>query len=114
MESELAVSFLDGFPVTQGHTLVIPKRHVASLFELPDEEQAAVWKLVAQVRASLAAELQPDGFNVGVNDGTASGQTVMHAHVHIIPRHTGDVADPRGGVRWIMPDKARYWDEGQK
>jgi diadenosine tetraphosphate (Ap4A) HIT family hydrolase len=114
VESEFAVSLLDGFPITQGHTLVIPKRHVASLFELSDEEQAAVWKLVAQVRASLAAELQPDGFNVGINDGTASGQTVMHAHVHIIPRHTGDVADPRGGVRWIMPDKARYWDEGQK
>jgi diadenosine tetraphosphate (Ap4A) HIT family hydrolase len=114
LESEFAVSFLDGFPITQGHTLVIPKRHVVSLFELPDEEQAAIWKLVTQVRASLAAELQPDGFNVGFNDGTASGQTVMHAHVHIIPRYIGDVTDPRGGVRWIMPDKARYWDEDQK
>jgi diadenosine tetraphosphate (Ap4A) HIT family hydrolase len=114
LENEFALAFLDGFPVAQGHTLVIPKRHAASLFELPEEEQAAVWKLVAQVRASLVAELQPDGFTVGVNDGTASGQTVMHSHVHVIPRTTGDVADPRGGIRWIMPNKARYWDESQK
>jgi diadenosine tetraphosphate (Ap4A) HIT family hydrolase len=114
VESEFAVAFLDGFPLTEGHTLVIPKRHVASLFELSDEEQAAVWTLVAQVRASLVAELRPDGFNVGLNDGTSAGQTVMHAHVHVIPRRNGDVTDPRGGVRWIIPDKARYWDEGQQ
>ena len=114
MESEFAVALLDGFPVTQGHTLIVPKRHVASLFELSEEEQAAIWNLVAQVHVSLVAELRPDGFNVGLNDGTAAGQTVMHAHIHIIPRRKGDTADPRGGVRWIMPDKARYWDEGQK
>ena len=114
LENEFALAFLDGFPVAQGHTLVIPKRHAASVFELPEEEQEAVWKLVAQVRASLVAVLKPDGFTVGVNDGTASGQTVMHSHVHVIPRMTGDVADPRGGIRWIMPNKARYWDESQK
>jgi diadenosine tetraphosphate (Ap4A) HIT family hydrolase len=114
VESEFAVAFLDGFPVTEGHTLVIPKRHVTSLFELSDEEQAAVWKLVAQVRATLIAELRPDGFNIGLNDGTSAGQTVMHAHVHIIPRRKGDVVDPRGGVRWIIPGKAQYWGEGHK
>jgi len=114
LESEFAVAFLDGFPVTQGHTLVSPKRHVASLFDLPVEEQAAVWMLVAQVRALLLAELNPDGFNVGLNDGTSAGQTVMHAHVHVIPRRHGDVADPRGGVRWIIPEKAAYWTGGQK
>lgn len=113
-ESEFAVSFLDGYPITKGHTLVIPKRHVASLFELSEDEQAAVWRLVDQVRANLVSEIQPDGFNVGFNDGAAAGQTVMHAHVHIIPRRKGDTADPRGGVRWIFPDKARYWEEGQK
>src|SRR5262249_55558206 len=99
LESDSAVAIADGFPVTEGHTLVIPRQHVASLFDLPDEEQAAIWRLVAQVRAKLACELQPDGFNVGVNDGQAAGQTVMHAHVHVIPRRMGDVADPRGGVR---------------
>jgi len=114
LESEFAVAFLDGFPVAQGHTLVVPKRHVASLFELPAEEQAAVWALVAQVRALLLDEFQPDGFNVGLNDGTAAGQTVMHAHVHVIPRRHEDVADPRGGVRWVVPDKAAYWAGGQQ
>lgn len=113
-ESEFALAFLDGFPITPGHTLVIPKRHVASLFELSEDEQAAVWRLVVQMRANLDSEIQPDGFNLGLNDGTAAGQTVMHAHVHIIPRRKGDTADPRGGVRWIFPDKARYWEEGQK
>jgi diadenosine tetraphosphate (Ap4A) HIT family hydrolase len=112
LESEFAGAFPDRFPVTQGHTLVIPKRHVASLFELPDEEQAAVWRLVAHVRALLLAEFKPDGFNVGLNDGTAAGQTVSHAHVHVIPRRHGDVADPRGGVRWIMPHMAAHWAGG--
>jgi diadenosine tetraphosphate (Ap4A) HIT family hydrolase len=114
LQSKVAVAFLDGFPVTQGHTLVIPKRHAVSLFELPDNEQAEVWKLVAQVRASLLAELRPDGFNIGLNDGTAAGQTVTHAHVHVIPRRHGDVPDPRGGVRWVVPAKAAYWAGGRQ
>lgn len=114
LESEFALAFFDGFPVTQGHTLVIPKRHVTSLFELPAGEQAAVWALVAQVRGLLLAELRPDGFNVGVNDGSAAGQMVMHAHVHVFPRRHGDVADPKGGVRWVVPDKAAYWLGGSQ
>jgi diadenosine tetraphosphate (Ap4A) HIT family hydrolase len=114
LENDSAVAFPDAFPVTEGHILVVPKRHVASLFDLSEEDQAALWRLVALVRGKLAAELKPDGFNVGVNDGPAAGQTVLHAHVHVIPRRKGDVADPRGGVRWIMPAKARYWVEGQQ
>ena len=114
LESKFATAFFDAFPVAEGHTLVVPKRHVASLFDLTEVEQAAVWMLVAMVRAKLMAEQKPDGFNVGVNDGPAAGQTVMHAHVHVIPRRKGDVADPRGGVRWIVPGKAQYWNEGQK
>ena len=111
LENDFAVAFPDAFPIAEGHTLVVPKRHVASLFDLTEEEQAALWRLVAMVRTKLLAELKPDGFNIGVNDGPAAGQTVMHAHVHVIPRRTGDVADPRGGVRWIMPKKAKYWGE---
>jgi diadenosine tetraphosphate (Ap4A) HIT family hydrolase len=84
------------------------------LFDLPEEELAALWRLVALVRGKLRAELKPDGFNLGVNDGPAAGQTVMHAHVHIIPRRTGDSADPRGGVRWVLPAKARYWAEEER
>ena len=99
----------DGFPISNGHTLVIPKRHVSSWFELEMQAQISLWELVTEVRNQLALELKPDGFNVGVNDGRAAGQTVMHAHVHVIPRWHGDVSDPRGGLRWILPRKARYW-----
>lgn len=99
----------DGFPVSPGHTLVIPRRHVASLAELTADEAGAIWSLLAEARSGLDAEFRPDGYNVGVNDGRAAGQTVMHLHVHLIPRYEGDRADPRGGVRWIFPDKADYW-----
>lgn len=99
----------DAFPVTEGHTLVVPRKHVASLYELTPEEQAAMWRLVADARQQLIDQLHPDGFNIGLNDGLAAGQTVLHVHIHIIPRRHGDVPDPRGGVRWILPDKARYW-----
>jgi diadenosine tetraphosphate (Ap4A) HIT family hydrolase len=111
-ENDFAIAILDAFPVAKGHTLVVPKRHIASLFDLTEEEQAAVWCLVAVVRGRLLTEFRTDGFNIGVNDGPAAGQTVMHAHVHIIPRQKGDVADPRGGIRWIIADKAQYWTEG--
>jgi diadenosine tetraphosphate (Ap4A) HIT family hydrolase len=111
VESDFALAILDGYPVTEGHTLVIPKRHVASLFDLSEVEQAAIWRIVAEVRRLLVERYHPDGFNVGLNDGKAAGQTVMHAHVHVIPRRQGDVADPRGGVRWVVPDKAAYWGD---
>jgi len=114
IESELALALFDAFPVAEGHTLVIPKQHVVSLFDLPERDLAEVWRLVVKVRAKLMADLKPDGFNVGVNDGQAAGQTVMHAHIHVIPRRKGDVADPRGGVRWIFPDKAPYWAVSNK
>lgn len=108
-ENTSAVAFRDSFPIAESHTLVIPRRHVASLFDLSTEEQSALWELVAQVRADLAATYAPDGFTVGLNDGVAAGQTVMHAHVHVIPRWSNDVEDPRGGIRWVIPDKANYW-----
>ena len=111
-ECEVAIAVLDSFPVTEGHTLVIPKRHVKSLFELTTTEQTAIWKFVAEVRAMLVTQLHPDGFNIGLNDGESAGQTVAHAHVHVIPRRLGDVTDPRGGVRWLIPDKAAYWTGG--
>jgi diadenosine tetraphosphate (Ap4A) HIT family hydrolase len=101
----------DAYPVTDGHTLVVPVRHVASLFDLPPDELADVWRLVGEVRAALAASHTPDAFTIGVNDGEAAGQTVGHAHVHVIPRHAGDVEDPRGGIRWVIPDRAPYWEQ---
>jgi diadenosine tetraphosphate (Ap4A) HIT family hydrolase len=110
LEQDGAQALWDAFPVTEGHTLVIPKRHAVSLFDLSPEEQAALWRLVAEVRSQLLEKFQPAGFNVGLNDGRVAGQTVMHAHVHVIPRYAGDARDPRGGVRRIIPEKARYWE----
>jgi diadenosine tetraphosphate (Ap4A) HIT family hydrolase len=104
-----AAAFPDAFPVSPGHTLVVPTRHVADFFDLDADEQADVWRLVAEVRSRLAAEHAPDGFNVGLNAGAAAGQTVSHAHVHVIPRYRGDVADPRGGVRWLIAERAAWW-----
>lgn len=108
-QSERTVAIRDAFPVTPGHTLLIPIRHVGSFFELDDEEQDDLLRLLRRVRARLVAEFRPDGFNIGINDGSAAGQTVPHMHLHLIPRRLRDVADPRGGVRWVVPDKARYW-----
>ena len=99
----------DGFPVSPGHTLVVPNLHVANLFELPPEAILDLWRLAAEVRETLKRDFRPDGFNIGVNDGRAAGQTIMHAHIHVIPRFNGDVADPGGGIRWVVPAKARYW-----
>jgi len=105
-----AVAFGDAYPVAAGHTLVVPRRHVAGVFDLAAGEYAALWALVAAVRARLAAEDAVESFTIGVNDGAAAGQTVAHAHVHVIPRRAGDVGDPRGGVRWVLPERAAYWE----
>ena len=109
LETEATLAIFDAYPVTEGHALVIPKRHVASVFELPREELDALWTQISAVRRLLADRYSPAGFNVGINDGLAAGQTVPHAHIHVIPRRAGDTADPRGGVRWIIPGKAKYW-----
>jgi diadenosine tetraphosphate (Ap4A) HIT family hydrolase len=107
--NDLAAAFWDSFPVSPGHALVVPRRHVADLFELAPDEQAALWRLLPEVRARVDAHHAPTGYNVGVNVGEAAGQTVGHAHVHLIPRYPGDVPDPRGGVRWVLPGQAAYW-----
>lgn len=99
----------DGFPVSRGHSLVIPRRHLASFFEATQEERSALLALLDDARAAAIAEFQPDGFNIGINDGAAAGQTVPHLHIHLIPRYAGDVQDPRGGIRWVLPERADYW-----
>jgi diadenosine tetraphosphate (Ap4A) HIT family hydrolase len=105
----LAVVVADAYPVATGHTLVIPRRHVGSFFELDAHEQAAMLELLGRAHQRLQRELGPDGYTVGINDGPAAGQTVPHVHLHLIPRRVGDVSDPHGGVRWVLPHKARYW-----
>ena len=107
-ETKLSLAFLDGFPVSSGHTLIIPKRHVVSLWEMGDDEYADAFDLVRRVKDILQEKFQPQGFNVGVNCGEAAGQSVFHAHIHIIPRYNGDVPSPRGGVRNIIPGKGNY------
>ncbi|TWA66702.1 diadenosine tetraphosphate (Ap4A) HIT family hydrolase [Azospirillum baldaniorum] len=109
-ENRYAFAMLDGFPLSKGHTLVIPRRHIGSVFEASRKEITAVWTLIEQIRTGLMRTDSPAGFNIGLNDGPAAGQTVPHLHIHIIPRYAGDVEDPRGGVRWILPAKANYWD----
>lgn len=109
LADDQALVIRDAFPVSPGHTLVIPRRHVGSFFETTGAERASLLRLLDAARDALASELRPDGWNIGINDGPAAGQTVPHLHIHLIPRYAGDRADPRGGVRWVMPDKAKYW-----
>ncbi len=101
----------DKFPVTPGHALIIPRRAVVRFAELSLAEKLRLLELVEWAQRHLAATLSPapEGFNLGVNDGPAAGQTMPQFHFHVIPRRTSDVADPRGGVRWVIPEKAKYW-----
>jgi diadenosine tetraphosphate (Ap4A) HIT family hydrolase len=106
-----ALVLWDGFPISPGHTLIVPRRHVGSFFALDAREQAAMLEALNWARDELTRLHRPDAFNIGLNDGPAAGQTVPHCHLHLIPRYAGDVAEPRGGVRWIIPGKAKYWDD---
>lgn len=110
--NEQAVAVADAFPVSAGHALLIPRRHVVSYFELTEEEVVAVHALLCRMKDRLDETLKAGGYNIGVNVGAVAGQTVGHVHVHLIPRHAGDVAEPFGGVRNIIPGKGRYPDTG--
>ena len=117
--NELAAAFFDNYPLNPGHLLVVPRRHTPDLFDLSELERKSIFDLVAEAKEVLVCEhgIEADGWNLGVNVGLAAGQTIGHLHVHLIPRYTGDVdydgsgkRDPRGGVRWILPERAAYWD----
>lgn len=107
MENELARAFPDAYPVSPGHTLIVPKRHVRTIFDATPEEYLACFALAREVRELLVAEHAPDGFNLGVNCEAAGGQSVWHAHLHLIPRYTGDTENPLGGVRNVIPYKRK-------
>jgi len=108
LDHQLAYSARDSFAVSPGHTLVIPRRHVASFFELTPEEVQACMDLISEEKRLIDEKFQPDGYNIGVNIGAAAGQSVLHVHIHIIPRYKGDVENPQGGVRHVLPEKAYY------
>ena len=131
-----AYAIRDGFPVSPGHTLIIPHRHIGSFFDTTQDEKLALLQLLETVKHGFrhprseqekgadaffaqqksapepfsAGEATPTAYNIGINDGPAAGQTVPHLHIHLIPRYEGDLPDPRGGVRWVIPEKARYWE----
>ena len=106
--NDSAFAIADRFAVSPGHALVIPRRVIATWWEATEAERADILALVDQVKDRLDAELRPDGYNVGFNSGAAAGQTVGHLHIHVIPRYRGDVPDPRGGVRHVIPGKGNY------
>lgn len=112
-QDELFVVVRDKYPVSPGHSLVIAKRDAARFSELTPQEKSRLMTWIDWSVTHLESTLnpKPDGFNIGINDGVAAGQTVAQLHVHIIPRYSGDVPDPRGGVRWVVPAKARYWHD---
>jgi diadenosine tetraphosphate (Ap4A) HIT family hydrolase len=108
LASQLSFSIYDKFPVSPGHVLVIPRRHVEDCFDLSRAEVEDLWEMVANVRQLLNDKYNPGGFNVGFNSGTEAGQTIPHAHIHIIPRYRGDVEDPAGGIRNVIPGRGKY------
>ena len=108
LENEWAIAFFDKYPVNKGHLLIIPKRHVEQYFDLTEQERLAIDQLLFRAKKMLDDQYQPDGYNIGVNCGEAAGQTIFHVHVHLIPRFVGDMVDPRGGVRGVIPDRQKY------
>jgi diadenosine tetraphosphate (Ap4A) HIT family hydrolase len=108
IENELAFAHYDTYPVSSGHCLIITRRHVAEYFQATAEEKAAIWALVDQMKVIIDKEHKPDGYNVGVNIGKAAGQSIPHLHIHMMPRYKGDMEDPRGGVRGVIPHKQKY------
>lgn len=107
-KNDLAIVIEDKYPISPGHSLIIPCRHILSIFDVNEHELSAIWSLIIETRQHINRRQSIDGFNLSVNIGEAAGQTVQHAHIHIIPRIFGDVEDATGGVRWIMPKIANY------
>lgn len=107
--NDRVVVVADDFPVSQGHRLVLTRRHIGSFFEATEAERASISEALEAAKAQVEQDYRPDAYNIGINDGPAAGQTIPHLHVHLIPRYHGDSADPRGGVRWVRPETARYW-----
>ncbi len=108
LENEYAIARFDDFPVNKGHLEVITKRHIKDWWETTPEEKLTIFELLDKAKEIIESKYNPDGYNIGMNLGESAGQTVMHLHVHLIPRYVGDVANPRGGVRGVIPERKDY------
>lgn len=108
LENELVWARFDKFPVNPGHMLVITRRHITDFFASTKEERQAIDALLEEAKRLLDNRFNPDGYNIGINCGPAAGQTIMHLHIHLIPRYNGDMENPRGGVRGVIPGKQKY------
>lgn len=108
LENELFYSRWDNFPVSNGHAEVVPKNHIESFFDLTSEELPQMYNLIKKTKEIIDKKYSPDAYNIGINEGEAAGRTIHHLHVHIIPRYKGDVENPKGGVRHIIPGKGGY------
>lgn len=108
LENEQVFAIYDKYPVSKGHALIIPRRHCADYFDLSSDERSACWDMVSEVKDILEKEYHPNGYNIGVNIHETAGQTVPHVHIHLIPRYTGDMKNPEGGVRGAIPEKRLY------
>lgn len=109
-ENDLAVAIEDAYPVSPGHTLILPQRHESNFFDLRVDEKIAVWHLLAAVRAQRKRERYPSGYNIGISVGAAAGQTILMRMSTSFHVYDGDVPDPRGGIRCVIPSKAAYWE----
>lgn len=107
-ENDLAIAIFDNYPVNQGHALIIPKRHFATYFEADEKEIVAIYKLTHEVKTIIDQKHRPSGYNIGINVGETAGQTILHLHVHLIPRYPGDVENPRGGIRNLKEALVHY------
>jgi ATP adenylyltransferase len=108
-ERSACVALHDATPLNPGHVLILPRRHEPDMLALSSDELSSIMGLTQEIRGRLDQKYHPDGYNLGVNIGTAGGQTIGHAHLHLVPRYLGDVAEVKGGIRWIIPKRARYW-----
>ena len=108
LKGELGFISWDRHPVNKGHILVIPYRHFPDYFDITEEERNELWALVQTAKSIVDEKYNPDGYNIGINVGKWAGQSIPHLHIHVIPRFEGDVENPKGGVRGVVPDKQKY------
>jgi len=114
LETESFFSRFDDFPISRGHAEIVPKRHVESFFTLTEPELLEMYGLIVKTKTVIQEKFKPDGYNIGINEGKAGGQTINHLHIHLIPRYVGDVDNPRGGVRNVLQGKGDYSREAEK